>query len=411
MGVNLALCGEADMSCSCRDRDRIAIMSQGQLRCLGSPLFLKKAYGVGYQLTIEKQSNSKGRSSVVEGTLPTSISNGDDFSDEDEDGAGIEASLSIPGADVGPEENGSKRIDTAVVASSVPGIAMDDELQDIVMNNVDNARLLSNVGTEMSFQLPLGAASSFGPMFKGLDKEVDEGKIITYGVSVTTLDEVFLMVARGDSGQEDALASSRMSVAPVKPEDDKSARSRMNLEKTGLFSRHVRALFEKRALNFKRDKKAWCCSVFLPSIFVLVGFIIFKFASPARNMQALQLELEVLNADVTTEPRNPIPFNNPGTFSCQPGVCTTLFPEYDVSWTGESYSFCGAGFFAPTGCGDGNYCGSNCSISESTDLVTQITEAGAKGVGGDVDSVNEVGVSGSVSGCCCLLDWFLTAFL
>ena len=29
-------------------------MSEGQLRCCGSSLFLKKTYGVGYQLTLEK---------------------------------------------------------------------------------------------------------------------------------------------------------------------------------------------------------------------------------------------------------------------------------------------------------------------------------------------------------------------
>jgi ABC-type multidrug transport system ATPase subunit len=34
--------------------DRIAIMSSGRLRCLGSSLFLKNKYGVGYSLTISK---------------------------------------------------------------------------------------------------------------------------------------------------------------------------------------------------------------------------------------------------------------------------------------------------------------------------------------------------------------------
>lgn len=373
-------------------------MSQGQLRCLGSPLFLKKAYGVGYQLTIEKRSSSNKRrssiGSVVEGSLPTTVSNGNDLSDsEDEQDTGFEASLSIPG---GGQVNGkhvANGIDTAILAKSANGMANDDELKDIVMNNVNNARLLSNVGTEMSFQLPLGGASSFGPMFKGLDKEVDEGNIITYGVSVTTLDEVFLMVARGDSGEEAALASSKhQSVAPVKPDNDKSVRSQMNLEKTGLFSRHVRALFRKRALNFKRDKKAWCCSVFLPSIFVLIGFIIFKFASPARDMQALQIDLEAYNAEITTEPRNPIPFNNPGgTFSCQPGVCSYAFPSINnSSITGEAYSFCGAGFFAPPICGGGEYCFVNCSITESTDIVDRVTEAGASGVGAAMENANEV---------------------
>ena len=32
--------------------DRIAIMASGRLQCVGSSLFLKKKYGVGYQLTV-----------------------------------------------------------------------------------------------------------------------------------------------------------------------------------------------------------------------------------------------------------------------------------------------------------------------------------------------------------------------
>lgn len=34
--------------------DRIAIMTEGQVECTGSSLFLKQRYGVGYQLIIEK---------------------------------------------------------------------------------------------------------------------------------------------------------------------------------------------------------------------------------------------------------------------------------------------------------------------------------------------------------------------
>jgi len=35
--------------------DRIGIMSNGRIVCLGSSLFLKKRYGVGYNLTLEKR--------------------------------------------------------------------------------------------------------------------------------------------------------------------------------------------------------------------------------------------------------------------------------------------------------------------------------------------------------------------
>lgn len=35
--------------------DRIAIISHGKLKCCGSPLFLKGAYGDGYRLTLVKR--------------------------------------------------------------------------------------------------------------------------------------------------------------------------------------------------------------------------------------------------------------------------------------------------------------------------------------------------------------------
>ena len=182
--------------------DRIAIMAAGQLRCAGSSLFLKKHYGVGYQLTIEKN---------------------------------------------------PKAIGSSAHASHEDKTAIDDNLQAIVTGAVSEASLLSNVGTEMSFQLPLGAAANFTPMFEALDTEVDNAKIVTYGVSITTLDEVFLLVARGETGDKTELRSSRVAVVGdgLTTSEDKSHRSRMNLEDDGLFLRHFQALFQKRALSFK----------------------------------------------------------------------------------------------------------------------------------------------------------------
>jgi ATP-binding cassette, subfamily A (ABC1), member 3 len=186
--------------------DRIAIMAAGQLRCAGSSLFLKKHYGVGYQLTIEK--NPKA----------TTIGSSAHASHEDK-------------------------------------TAIDDNLQAIVTGAVSEASLLSNVGTEMSFQLPLGAAANFTPMFEALDTEVDDAKIVTYGVSITTLDEVFLLVARGETGDKTELRSRRMTREMVDgdmtTDENNFHQSRMNVEDDGLFLRHFQALFQKRALSFK----------------------------------------------------------------------------------------------------------------------------------------------------------------
>lgn len=37
--------------------DRIALMNHGQVKCCGSPLFLKDKFGTGYRLTINKAGN------------------------------------------------------------------------------------------------------------------------------------------------------------------------------------------------------------------------------------------------------------------------------------------------------------------------------------------------------------------
>ena len=41
--------------------DRIGIMSQGKMKCLGSSLFLKNRYGTGYKLTMVKKDSFANR--------------------------------------------------------------------------------------------------------------------------------------------------------------------------------------------------------------------------------------------------------------------------------------------------------------------------------------------------------------
>lgn len=45
--------------------DRIAIISNGKLRCVGSPLFLKGHFGDGYHLTLVKKRDRTPQGSIV----------------------------------------------------------------------------------------------------------------------------------------------------------------------------------------------------------------------------------------------------------------------------------------------------------------------------------------------------------
>jgi hypothetical protein len=67
----------------------------------------------------------------------------------------------------------TRKIGTATKKDNDNGdvaVNFEANLEKIVRSAVPEASLLNNVGTEMSFQLPIGAASQFTPMFEALDR-------------------------------------------------------------------------------------------------------------------------------------------------------------------------------------------------------------------------------------------------
>jgi ATP-binding cassette, subfamily A (ABC1), member 3 len=126
--------------------DRIAIMAEGSLRCAGSSLFLKKKYGVGYQLTIEKsQEHNRERNDTAWDVSEVDM---DDYDDQ---------------------------------------MNIDDTLKHLVESAVPESTLLNNTGSEVRYQLPIAASGNFPSMFAGLDAQYEKGSIQSYGVSMTTL--------------------------------------------------------------------------------------------------------------------------------------------------------------------------------------------------------------------------------
>ena len=112
--------------------DRIAIITKGKASWWGSSLFLKKKFGVGYNLTIDKASKEK-----------------------------------------------SPQIDAFILA------------------RIENALKISEVSSEMTYQLPNESIKKFKDFFDAFDKRKDELGVKSYGIGVTTLEEVFLKVWEG----------------------------------------------------------------------------------------------------------------------------------------------------------------------------------------------------------------------
>ena len=143
--------------------DRIGIMSTGKITCLGSPLFLKNRFGVGYNLTMVKK--QKQASKI---------------------GTYLEQHL-------GPD-----------------------------------VQKLSEVSSEVTYQIPKSYSHLFQEFFGKFDNALDEYNIQSYGISVTTLEEVFLRVGHGiDEAPVDEMMGSPMKLdeSPLKQKEIETAKT------------------------------------------------------------------------------------------------------------------------------------------------------------------------------------------
>lgn len=71
----------------------------------------------------------------------------------------------------------------------------DSTVTALVREHIPEAILLSSAGGELAFQLPLSNKGAFAPLFQELEERKEELHIGGYGVSMTTLEEVFLRLA------------------------------------------------------------------------------------------------------------------------------------------------------------------------------------------------------------------------
>lgn len=193
-------------------------MGEGKLRCVGSSLFLKKVYGVGYTFTVVRSAQGAGSAPVV----------------------------------------------------------------DLVTKHIPEADVLSNVGAEQSFRLPFSSSSKFVQLFTETDSMKAELGIAEYGISVTTLEEVFIRVGKNteDAATRESIVKfteeheQRRSLSISKDNSDNEGErpSLLPLDNDGhLFAKHFRALFLKRFIYGKRDMKMLFCQVVLPVMLVVLG--------------------------------------------------------------------------------------------------------------------------------------------
>ncbi|KAM4611576.1 phospholipid-transporting ATPase ABCA1 [Polymixia lowei] len=353
--------------------DRIAIISHGRLRCCGSSLFLKKCFGSGYYLTLVRGGGEKMATQRI-GIAQTRAK-------EEKDDPSRSSS---PDDGIGSQNwNNSDPSDLTAVG-------------ELVRRHVPEAAFLESIGQEITFVLPYGGAKdgTFALLFKELDLEMTDLGLTSYGISDTTLEEIFLKVAE-DTGvdiekpvaneplvrdrKRGSRESERNSISNVrtdseqvleiselkgrftsKVEDSKmagGANGRGSTVITGwqLIRRQFWALFIKRFHHARRSRKGLIAQVVLPAIFVCLSLIFSLIVPPFAEYPSLELQPWMYGLPQTTFYSNDRPdnaevsrvvdslVNNPGfgtrcmsgdpipKLPCVPGASEWFTPSVDPS--------------------------------------------------------------------------------
>ncbi|KAK2835350.1 hypothetical protein Q5P01_015834 [Channa striata] len=272
--------------------DRIAIISQGKLCCCGSPLFLKSRLGSGYYLTVVKREGMDiSTPSSTSICTSTSVS-----TNKLPPLKGSESSMSED-TGLGSEENSSYLL--ALLA--------------LAQHHIPDARLVEETGREAVINLPQTAAkdSSLGIFLSELDQRLLELGISSYGLSDSTLEEIFLRVAE-ETGVDSELNSQTQSPHSQQLSAEQQV-ERQNAEEldtepheTDLLSgdgrggipltgwwltwQQLRALFIKRWLYARRSRRGLFAQIVLPAVFVLVALLFSLIVPPFGKYPALQLQ-------------------------------------------------------------------------------------------------------------------------
>nr|XP_030708684.1 ATP-binding cassette sub-family A member 12 isoform X1 [Globicephala melas] len=214
--------------------DRIAFLEEGGLRCCGSPFYLKEAFGDGYHLTLTKKKS--------------------------------------------PNVNASAVCDTTAVTA-------------VIQSHLPEAYLKEDIGGELVYVLPpfsTNVSGAYLSLLRTLDNGLSDLNIGCYGISDTTMEEVFLNLTKGSQKNNDMsfehltqkkIGNSSTSVISTHDDlsvsssnftdrDDKILTRGERLDGFGLLLKKVMAILIQRFHHTRRNWKGFIAQVILPIIFV-----------------------------------------------------------------------------------------------------------------------------------------------
>ncbi|XP_067103215.1 phospholipid-transporting ATPase ABCA1b [Osmerus mordax] len=312
--------------------DRIAIISHGKLCCVGSSLYLKNQLGTGYYLTLVKKDPEPSLSSCRNSSSTVS------FTKKEEECASVSSSDAGLGSE---HESEAATIENGHAASISEGTFVPPDvplISSLIFKHVHAARLVEDLGHELTYILPYGAAKdgAFVELFKDLDKHLSALGISSYGVSDTTLEEIFLKVAEDNGVDTEVPSDGTLPVrrrrrhafggdhqSCLKPltedddnKDDNDSEADPEPKETDLLGcfdgkgsyqvtgwslkkQQFIALMWKRFLYARRSRKGFFAQIVLPAVFVCIALVFSLIVPPFGKYPSLELQPWMYEEQVT----------------------------------------------------------------------------------------------------------------
>uniref|UniRef100_A0A0D9R9Z8 ATP binding cassette subfamily A member 12 n=1 Tax=Chlorocebus sabaeus TaxID=60711 RepID=A0A0D9R9Z8_CHLSB len=235
--------------------DRIAFLEQGGLRCCGSPFYLKEAFGDGYHLTLTKKKS--------------------------------------------PNVNANAVCDTMAVTA-------------MIQSHLPEAYLKEDIGGELVYVLPpfsTKVSGAYLSLLRALDNGMGDLNIGCYGISDTTVEEVFLNLTKesqkssamslehltqkkiGNSSANGISTPDDLSVSSSNftDRDDKILTRGERLDGFGLLLKKIMAILIKRFHHTRRNWKGLIAQVILPIVFVTTAMGLGTLRNSSNSYPEIQI--------------------------------------------------------------------------------------------------------------------------
>ncbi|TYZ65804.1 hypothetical protein PybrP1_003442, partial [[Pythium] brassicae (nom. inval.)] len=196
----------------------------------------------------------------------------------------------------------------------------DSQVIAFVAEHIPAGAVLSNVGTEIAFQLPLDASARFAQFFQELDRNLARLSLLSYGISVTTMEEVFIKVAEAADEDEQHTLQNTVKTHDSEPQPQqpstKNASSSLEAEEGGAaantqsaatnatgstFFLQVAAMVQKRFRIAKRDRRMMIVSLVLPVAWLVLGLSVLKASQFTKSDPAMALDVSELAREVASK--------------------------------------------------------------------------------------------------------------